>query len=119
MQLYSHVPYMRLVFYVFTIIFHAILLVRAALEARYLVAAVLAIPVTAISLALLKFVRKTVVAIRQDGTRIIIETLFYRESFEISEIVIRGKEIIVRNRKKFTFNQDRAEMLIDKLGKER
>ncbi len=55
---YKDILNVRTVFYVVTIIFHAYMLVRAVLEGRYWVGAILLIPVTAISLALVRHVRK-------------------------------------------------------------
>ncbi|WP_418792303.1 hypothetical protein [Phosphitispora sp. TUW77] len=57
MRINYHMPYLRVIFYVFTIIFHAVLFARAVLGGRYWIAALLLIPITAISLALIKHLR--------------------------------------------------------------
>ena len=116
MRIYYHKPYLRIVVYVFTIVFHANLLAKAVLEGRYWVGAVLFIPVTAISLALIKYVRRTVIAVYLNDLEITVETLFRREKSKISAITVKGREIITRNGTRFVFNPRRGGLLTEKLG---
>jgi len=50
--------YAKFGFYLFTLIFHLYLLGRALLQSRYIIAAILLIPVTVVSLGMLKIYRK-------------------------------------------------------------
>ncbi len=116
MRIYYHIPYLRIIFYVFTIVFHAMLLARAVSGDRYWTAALLLIPVTAISLALFKYVRRTVIAVYLNDLEISVVTLFSREKSEISAITVKGREIITRNGKRFVFNPRRGGLLTEKIG---
>ncbi|MBU7007934.1 hypothetical protein [Phosphitispora fastidiosa] len=116
MRIYHHKPYLRITVYVFTIVFHANLLARAVLESRYWIGAALFIPVTAISLALIKYVRRTVTAVYLNDLEITVKTLFRHEKSEIDAITVKGREIISRDGKRFVFNPRRGGLLTEKLG---
>lgn len=116
MQVYQHVPYVRIVFYVFTIGFHFFLLIRALLNAKYILAAVLLIPVTAISVALLRFTRHAVLRARVTTSGLELDTFFRTKTFRPEEITIKGKRIETAEGRKFIFKPSQGKELTEKLN---
>lgn len=115
MQVYHHIPYGKIIFYLFTILFHLYLLVRAAAEARYLVAAILIIPVTSVSLVLFKFLKKTLIYVFLNGSSLELATVFERFNSEIREMKVEGREVITSGMK-FSINPRKAHSLIQALN---
>lgn len=115
MVIYKHVPYVRIVFYLFTILFHAFLLVRALIDTRYLMAAVLLIPVTAISAGLWRFVGQGVTQIRLCDAKVEIRTLLRIFTFNTSEIKLKGR-VIEAPGQKFSINRFKVKGLRRQMG---
>lgn len=116
MQLYANVPYIRIGISLFTIVFHMNLLIRAFYETRYLIAAILIIPVGAISVALIKFVHIAVIKVRINGLALEIDTLFRTERFNLGDIYIEGGAIRTVGGKKFIFKKSKAANLLKELS---
>ncbi len=111
MQVYHNIPYGKVVFYIFTIVFHLFLLIRSAVESQYFLAALLTIPVVAVSLVLIKFLNKTLISVILNGSTVELATAFTRLNSEVREIKIEGREVSTQGRK-FDINLQKANSLI-------
>lgn len=116
MQIYHYVPYGKIIFYVFTILFHLYLLVRSAAEARYIMAAILVIPVVAVSAVLFKFLKKTAINVFLNGSSVELTTAFDKFNLDIKEAKMEGNEILTLGRR-FSVNQQKARDLFEVLDK--
>lgn len=115
-QIYSNLPYFRMLFLGFTVLFHVYLLVRASVEGRYAVAAVLMIPVAAISIALWKFAGKAVIRVRVSETEVEIGTLLKTEKFKPGELSVGKRDIKISDGRMFLINRSKALILSERLS---
>lgn len=115
MLVYFHIPYVRIIFYVVTIVFHAFLLVKAALGSRFVLAVLLLIPVTAVTLALWKFLSRAAVRIRLSGSEAQLDTLFRSRRFKLTEMQVQYNKIVTSDGTGFIINISKAETLVEKL----
>ncbi len=111
MQIYKDIPYVKLFFLLLTILFHLYLLIRALSESRYLVAAILLIPVSGISIGLWKYLQRAVIRIRVDDAEVEIDTLFRKEKFRLGEIRMNDSVIEAGGGKKFIVKPAKAKVL--------
>lgn len=90
MQVYFYFPIGKVLIYVFTIVFHSYLLVRATLGNQFLLSALLVIPVVSVTVVLVKFLRRTVIKINSGASNLEIATLFKRFTINYSEVRQEG-----------------------------
>jgi len=116
-QIYNHVPYARISFYLFTIIFHLFLLIRSVGNSKYFLALILLIPVTAVSFGLWKFTRKAVVRATLTSSGLEIKTLFENVKVGVEGIKLKGKHLETADGRIFLLSPARGQELIKKLNK--
>lgn len=115
MQVYFCIPYAKILFYLFTIVFHALLLVKVAVSFRYLLAVLLLIPVIAVSLGLLRFAGKTVIGVSLNNKVVELKTLFRTMRYAVDEISIEGHSIRTGDGRNYTISPAGAEALSETL----
>lgn len=118
MLIYYHLPLQRILLYLSTILFHGWLLVRSVIGERYIMAALLAIPVLAVSIGLWRFMSKAVIRIKTHGSGLTLNTILGSHNYNPREIIIRKNEIKTNDGKRFLINPAKSETLVRQLNKE-
>jgi len=113
---YKNLPYVKVSFLLATILFHIYLLIRALVESRYVVAVILLIPVTGISLGLWKFLQRAVIFIKLNEGDVEINTMFRKERFNLGEIKVNDGVIEAIGGKKFIVKRSKTKLLLSKIA---
>ncbi|PKM79700.1 MAG: hypothetical protein CVU89_16995 [Firmicutes bacterium HGW-Firmicutes-14] len=116
MQVYSHMPLGRIAFLIITIVFHAYMLIRAAAGSRYLIAFILVIPVTAVSIVLARLAKTTVIRAAVNNTGLELGTLAGKHNYDFHSVSVAGKHILAKDGRKFIIKPSKAELLVSKLN---
>lgn len=117
MLVYHHIPYFRIFFYLFTIAFHLFLLIRSVLGSKYFLAALLVIPVTAVSFGLWKFTHKAMIQATLSSSVLEIKTLFNNIKVGVEGIKLKGKHLETADGRKYIFSPARGQELMQILKK--
>lgn len=116
MLLYVHLPFQRIILYVFTIIFHGWLLIKSLITERYVMAALLAIPVLAVSVGLWRFISKAIIRITTHGSGLALITILGIHNYNPREIIVHQNEIKTKDGKRFLINPAKSETLVRQLN---
>lgn len=118
MQVYHYIPYPRIAFLAFTVLFHVYLLIRSSLGGRYIMAAILLIPVVGVSIALMKFMKKALITISVESSEVELSTFYGKFNSNIGELSLQGKKLLVSG-KEFIINPSKAGKLRETIGDEK
>lgn len=85
-QIFIHIPYTRLVVYLFTIAFHSFLMIKAAIKGQEILILLLLIPIVAVTLGLYRYAKSTVIKLAFSEKDIIINTFLKTQKYNFDDI---------------------------------